>query len=109
LRRLNLRARKGLFDGPEPLLVQAFFKGESADAIPADQFVLYPGKEVAPLMLPEGTFRVRAVGARGEVAGEYEARVKKPRGEEAGRAARRRLPGVLRAAQPSRRVRKVIE
>jgi hypothetical protein len=77
--RLKLRARGGGLAAREPMLVQAFVKGESADAVPVDQLVLYPGKEVPPLMLPAGAFKVRAVDARGGVAGEYEARVKPPR------------------------------
>jgi hypothetical protein len=69
--RLGLRARRGRFDGREPVLVQAFFTKEGADAVPVDQVVFYPSREMPVLMLPTGAFRVRAINAAGSALGEY--------------------------------------
>ncbi|OLE55689.1 MAG: hypothetical protein AUG51_01780 [Acidobacteria bacterium 13_1_20CM_3_53_8] len=71
LRRLNLAARHQQFSGREPVLVQAFFAGESADAVPVDQIVLYPAREVPVLMLPKGALRIRAINRLGRLIGQY--------------------------------------
>lgn len=75
-KKLGLRARRGRFDGQAPVLVQAFFKKEGGDAVPADQVVFYPGRETPVLMLPAGAFRVRALTGVGAVLGEYQVTVR---------------------------------
>ncbi|CAA9400141.1 MAG: hypothetical protein AVDCRST_MAG74-1532 [uncultured Pyrinomonadaceae bacterium] len=52
--------------------MQAFAAGESADAVPVDQIILYPNKEIPVLMLPKGNFRVRAIDKTGNVLRQYE-------------------------------------
>ncbi len=71
LRKLKLKANKKIFGGIAPILIQAFFSRESADAVPVDQIVLYPNKEIPVLMLPTGRFRIRAMDKSGKVIGEY--------------------------------------
>jgi len=71
LKKLNLHVTDGLFKGPKPLLVQAFFDGENADAIPIDQFILHPAEQIPMLMLPPGAFRIRAIDESGVVIGHY--------------------------------------
>ena len=75
-RKLMIPVRQRKFAGKEPLLVQAFVAGESADAVPVDQVVLSPGKPVPVLMLPKGRTRVRAIDRAGRVLGQYEAALK---------------------------------
>jgi hypothetical protein len=70
-KKLNLPVQKQIFTGQNPILVQAFVTGESADAVPVDQFILYPNKEIPVLMLPKGSFRIRATDKFGKVIGEY--------------------------------------
>ncbi len=62
----------GELEHPEPVLVQAFMAGEAENAVPVDQVLLYPGKNVPVLMLPSGTMRVRAIDKSGRVLGSYE-------------------------------------
>jgi hypothetical protein len=45
----------------EPLLARAVRSGEAADAIPADQCVLWPGAEPPVLLLAPGTYRVQVL------------------------------------------------
>ena len=71
LKKLGLTAKDGLFKGQKPLLVQAFVGGEGADAIPIDQFVLYPSKQIPVLMLPKETFQIKAVDESGTIIGHY--------------------------------------
>jgi len=59
-------------DRAEPVLVQAFMAEEGENAVPVDQVLLYPGKDVPVLMLPSGTMRVRAIDKSGRVLGSYE-------------------------------------
>jgi hypothetical protein len=68
-----------------PFLIQAFYEGESSDAIPIDQVViLYAIKSHATkppygdfaLMLPAGNFRLRAIDESGKVLGEIKVAVK---------------------------------
>jgi hypothetical protein len=63
--------KRNKFDGQEPILVQAFVAGESADAVPVDQIILYPNKEISVFMLPKGNFRIRAMDKSGKVIGGY--------------------------------------
>lgn len=72
LKRLKLQASKNSFGGSEPVLVQAFYKQESADAVPVDQVILYPNKQIPVLMLPKGSFKIRAIDETGEIVGQYE-------------------------------------
>jgi hypothetical protein len=46
---------------------------ESAGAVPVDQIILYPNKEIPVLMLPIGNFRIRATDKFGKLIGEYKA------------------------------------
>lgn len=72
LKKLKLSAVKNSFGGSEPVLIQAFYKQESADAVPIDQIILYPNKEISVLMLPAGEFRIRAMSKDGNIIGQYE-------------------------------------
>lgn len=67
LKKLKLEPGKNIFTGSEPVLIQAFYDGESADAIPIDQIILYPNKNIPALMLPKGKFRIRATDKAGKV------------------------------------------
>ena len=69
-KKLNLQIHQGKLKSDEPLLVQAFIKGESADAIPIDQIILYSNQKIPALMLPKGSFRIRATNKTGKVIGE---------------------------------------
>jgi hypothetical protein len=75
-RKLKIPARKQKLDGQEPLLVQAFIARESSDAVPVDQIVLYPAKQIPVLLLPKGKMRVRAISRAGKVIGQYETGVR---------------------------------
>ncbi len=44
----------------QPLIVEAFVAGEPFDAVPMDRVYLEPGEDI-PLMLPPGSYRLRAV------------------------------------------------
>ncbi|HLM62229.1 MAG TPA: hypothetical protein VK308_15600, partial [Pyrinomonadaceae bacterium] len=70
LKKLKLKANKNLFGGNNPVLIQAFYSQESEDAIPIDQIILYPNKEIPVLMLPKGNFRIRAIDGVGKIATE---------------------------------------
>lgn len=72
LKKLKLHSDKKLFAENESVLIQAFYAEESADAVPVDQIILYPKKEVSVLMLPQGKFRIRAMDKAGKVIGQYE-------------------------------------
>jgi hypothetical protein len=76
LKKLNLPAGRQKFGGREPALVQAFVSGESPDAVPVDQVVVYPGREIPALMLPKGSLRIRAIDRAGKVVGEYRTSLK---------------------------------
>ncbi len=71
LKKLKLKADKNLFRGIDPVLIQAFYAKESTDAVPVDQIILYPNKEVPALILPKGKFRIRAMDKTGKILGEY--------------------------------------
>ncbi len=71
LRKLNLKSGSKGFTGQGPVLIQAFRQGENADAIPADQIVLHPDRQVPVLMLPKGKFTIRAIERTGKIIGEY--------------------------------------
>ena len=71
LKKLKLKADKNLFGGGEPVLIQAFYAQESADAVPVDQIILYPNKETPVLMLPKGKFHLRAINETGKIIAEY--------------------------------------
>jgi hypothetical protein len=72
LKRLKLKHRNQIYGGPEPVLIQAFHAAESADAIPADQIILYPEREIPVLMLPKDKYRIRALDKSGKIIGEYQ-------------------------------------
>lgn len=75
LKKLKLKSGKKLFTGSEPVLIQAFYDGESADAIPADQIIIYPEKEIPALMLPKGKFQIRAMDQTGKVLSRYDKQI----------------------------------
>jgi hypothetical protein len=72
LKGLKLKHDKHFYRGTEPVLIQALHAGETADAIPADQIILYPEKEIPVLMLPKGKYRIRALDKSGKIIGEYQ-------------------------------------
>jgi hypothetical protein len=58
----------GVWNGPEwPVLVGAFKKGESADAIALDQVMLREGERDFVLWIPDGDYEVRVYGMGGRV------------------------------------------
>jgi hypothetical protein len=58
----------GIWNGSEwPVLVGAFKKGESADAIALDQVMLRAGEKEFVLWIPNGAFEVRIFGLNGRV------------------------------------------
>jgi hypothetical protein len=71
LKKLKPSAVNKQFGGIEPLLVQAFYANESKDAVPVDQIILYPNKEIPALMLPKGDFRIVATDKAGRMIAEY--------------------------------------
>jgi len=72
LKKLNLPAQNKQFDETEPILVQAFYANESADAVPVDQIIIYPTKDIQALILPKGRFRIRAIDQAGRILKQYE-------------------------------------
>ena len=72
LKRLKLKSDNNRFAESDPVLIQAFHIGESADAIPADQIILYPKQVIPALVLPNGNFRIRALDKMGKILREYE-------------------------------------
>jgi len=72
LKKLKLKSGKNIFTGGESILIQAFYAGESADAIPADQIILYPKQKIPALMLPKGIFQIRAMDKTGKILSQYE-------------------------------------
>lgn len=70
--KLNLKSGGGLFNESEPVLIQAFYSRESEDAVPVDQIILYPNQKIPFLMLPKGSFRVRAMNRSGKVLAQYD-------------------------------------
>jgi hypothetical protein len=76
LKKLNLQSEQQKLKAPTPFLVQAFVVGESSDAIPIDQVILYPAKEIPVLLLPKGSFRIRAINEKGEIIGRYDIKKK---------------------------------
>lgn len=71
-KKLNLPIRKQIFTGQNPILVQAFFAGESEDAVPVDQIIiLYPNKKIPVLMLPVSKFRTKAKNKTGQTIAAY--------------------------------------
>ncbi|HEX9962358.1 MAG TPA: hypothetical protein VGB00_15595 [Pyrinomonadaceae bacterium] len=72
LKKLKINNRKRIFTGAEPILVQAFYARESAAAVPADQIIIYPNRQIPALLLPKGNFRVRALDKSGKLLGEYQ-------------------------------------
>lgn len=75
-KKLKIKTAGKIFGGREPILVQAFFAAEGMNAIPVDQIVIYPGKDISDLMLPKGTFLLRAIDKTGLSIGSYSAKVK---------------------------------
>src|SRR5215213_400971 len=74
LKKLKLKTRGQTFAETEPVLIQAFYAQESNDAVPVDQIILYPNKQIPTLMLPQGKFRIRAMDKSGKTLNQYEKR-----------------------------------
>lgn len=73
LRKLKIGNRRQIFTGIEPILVQAFDARETVkDAVPVDQIIIYPNRQIPVLLLPKGNFRFRALNKSGEVIAEYQ-------------------------------------
>jgi hypothetical protein len=75
LKKLKLNSKNQIFSENEPVLIQAFFASESADAVPIDQIIIYPQQQIPVLMLPSGTFRIRAMDKTGKILSQYEKKV----------------------------------
>lgn len=71
LKKLSLQDENKKLKASAPILVQAFIERESADAVPIDQIILYPAKEIPMLLLPKGLMRIRAIDDKGKVIGQY--------------------------------------
>jgi tetratricopeptide (TPR) repeat protein len=71
LKRLSLRPGNKQFGETEPILLQAFYANESADAVPVDQIIIYSNQKIPVLMLPAGSFRIRAMDKSGKEIGGY--------------------------------------
>lgn len=72
LKEFGFKSASRGFNQNEPVLIQALYKRESANAVPVDQVVIYSGKEIPSLMLPAGEFRIRAMSKDGSIIGQYE-------------------------------------
>lgn len=72
LKKLKINNRGDAFAGTEPILVQAFHAQESPEAVPVDQIMLYPNRQIPVLMLPKGNFRLRALDKSGKLIAEYQ-------------------------------------
>jgi hypothetical protein len=70
-KKLKLKTGSKISTGSETVLIQAFYAAEGAEAIPADQIILYPNQKISALMLPKGKFRIRAIDRTGRIIGEY--------------------------------------
>ena len=73
-KKLKLKTQNQTFAENEPVLIQAFYAAESADAVPVDQIILYPNRPLPVLLLPAGKFRVRAMDKAGKILNQYEKR-----------------------------------
>lgn len=72
-KRLKLESRNQIFTGKEPILIQAFFAGESNDAVPVDQIIIRPNQKFPAMMLPvKGVFRISAKDKTGRMIAEYQ-------------------------------------
>jgi hypothetical protein len=76
LKKLKLKMRGQIFAETEPVLIQAFYAGETDEAVPVDQIILYPNQQIPALMLPAGKFRIRAMDKWGKILNGYERQVK---------------------------------
>jgi hypothetical protein len=76
LKKLKLESSNQMFTGKEPVLIQAFVAGESADAVPFDQIILEPNQKIPVLMLSKGNFKIRAMNKYGKILGQYENSIK---------------------------------
>jgi hypothetical protein len=74
LKKLKLKSNSEIFNGDEPILIQAFYDEENLDAVPIDQIILYPNKQIPVLMLPKGKFRFRALDKAGKILGQYQSK-----------------------------------
>jgi len=50
---------------------QAFIAGESADAVPVDQIIIYPEKQIPVLLLPNGKIHIRVIDKSAHILGQY--------------------------------------
>ena len=69
--KLNIETQQEKLIGHEPLLVQAFIAGESADAVPVDQIIIYPEKQIPVLLLPSGKIHIRVIDKSAHILGQY--------------------------------------
>ncbi|HEX8196799.1 MAG TPA: hypothetical protein VF571_11480 [Pyrinomonadaceae bacterium] len=76
LKKLKLESGNQIFNGKEPILIQAFVAEESADAVPFDQIILEPNQKIPVLMLSKGNFKIRAMDKYGKILGQYENSIK---------------------------------
>lgn len=73
LQKLKIGSRRQIFTGTEPILAQVFDKRETAkDAVPVDQIIIYPNRQIPVLLLPKGKFCFRALSKSGEIIAEYQ-------------------------------------
>lgn len=70
--KLKIVRRGGIFTGAEPVLVQAFYARESDAAVPVDQIIIYPNRQIPVLLLPKGKFRFRSLERSGKLIAEYQ-------------------------------------
>jgi hypothetical protein len=72
LKKLKLKSKNQIYSENKPVLIQAFYAQESTDAVPIDQIVIYPNQKIPVLMLPVGSFRIRAIDETGKILRQYE-------------------------------------
>ncbi len=75
LKKLRFKSKNQTFSQNEPVLIQAFYAQESADAVPIDQIILYPQQQIPVLMLPLDSFRIRALDKTGKILSQYEKKI----------------------------------
>ncbi len=71
-KKLKLSVAQRKLKSQEPILMQAFFAEESPDAVPIDQIIIYQNQKIPVLMLPAGSFRIRAMDKTGKILSQYE-------------------------------------
>lgn len=66
---------EALLKGQGLKLAQARYAGEPDKALPVDQVLIRPDRDVPALMLPKGKFRVRVIDEDGKIAGPVEVEI----------------------------------